>query len=1078
MVGPTVSTGAILFTDMVGSTELRSRLGDDRADMLRRHHDELLAAAVDAHQGVVLRWTGDGIKAAFATSSDAVAAAVDMQRAVAEYGATERAIAPFQVRIGLGAGELLIDDGDHHGVAVIEAARLEAMARPGEILATEVVRVLGHRRSTVTFEEIGERSLKGLEAPVMVHRVVDLTVATVPDLPRVVAGDRRLPLVGRDRHLQTFRAAWADARAGSAGLVLVSSAAGLGKTRLASHFAELAHSDGALVLAGVCDSELGVPYEPFAMALREVAGLDDALDRAVTARSGPLARLFPGSTSSHAESQPAMARFELFGAVVALLRRLSLLHPVLLVLDDLHWATAPTTLLLAHLVDELADARVLVVAAARDDDLEPAHPLRDLVAAVRSLPQTTRIDLLALTEADVMEMVAAAAPSAPIARVADVAQQVHRESAGSPYYASELLHHLSVTGQLDRALDGTATGALPIPDSVHDVVAQRLARLPAGSSQVLTFAAVIGPMFELDLLADVVDRNPDDVLDLLDEVTRAGMVTEVGIDQFAFSHAIVRSVLLDELSATRRARAHRRVAEALEARGAEQIDELARHWQLAGAASKSAMHLARAARRDMVALAYESARTKYQQVVELLSHDPHADALARAEAWLGLGAAARALGDPTYTQAVSRAARLARTARNPQLMAEAAALSVWPGTFFFIAELPDTELIELCEDALTLLADTDPLRVRVLSTLASHLTFAADVERRVELIEQAGRLAAQHDDPLLFAATLNAEFLCLWEPATLPRREQIARELGRIARSTGDPETEFLSGFFTAYCQVESGELTTSRARLIELEPLAAATKNHYFEFLTERLLLSIDIARCEPTAKERVDALLQRFADTHADTDGTWALQTGGLALHAGTLDQMLNAIESMTASNQARTWTAAHALALMLAGRRDEADEILDRYADTPRNYFWVTVSQVRAEVAAGLGRRDHCAQLYRDLLPYRGQLGITASGSLVFGLVSRTLGMLALALDDLPSAIELLRDATRHADRIGAPFEAVASRRLMAQALIATNEWHDVAGLIDTALATARQQHFAREAALLDQLHAELATKSRQN
>ena len=97
-----MSTGAILFTDMAGSTALRSRLGDDRADVLRKHHDVLLAAAVEAHHGTVLRWTGDGIKAAFASSSDAVAAAVEIQRAVARYGTTEHAVAAFQVRIGLG----------------------------------------------------------------------------------------------------------------------------------------------------------------------------------------------------------------------------------------------------------------------------------------------------------------------------------------------------------------------------------------------------------------------------------------------------------------------------------------------------------------------------------------------------------------------------------------------------------------------------------------------------------------------------------------------------------------------------------------------------------------------------------------------------------------------------------------------------------------------------------------------------------------------------------------------------------------------------------------------------------------
>jgi len=156
------------------------------------------------HHGVVLRWTGDGIKAAFSTASDAVAAAVDVQRAVARYGSSDAAVAAFQVRIGLGAGEVIIDDGDHHGVAVIEAARLEALARPGEILATDVVRVLGQRRSKVAFEQVGERLLKGLDHPVLVHRVIDVEMATASAMPRLLVVDHHLPLVGRDRELEQF----------------------------------------------------------------------------------------------------------------------------------------------------------------------------------------------------------------------------------------------------------------------------------------------------------------------------------------------------------------------------------------------------------------------------------------------------------------------------------------------------------------------------------------------------------------------------------------------------------------------------------------------------------------------------------------------------------------------------------------------------------------------------------------------------------------------------------------------------------------------------------------------------------
>ncbi len=274
-----MSTGAILFTDMVDSTALRSRLGDDQADLLRRQHDDLLTAVITEHRGAVLRWTGDGVKAGFPTSSDAVAAAVGIQRAVADYCTTDRAVAVFQVRIGLSVGEVTIDEGgDHRGVAVIEAARLEALAHPGEILATDIVRMLGSRRSNVTFEEIGERTLKGLDLPIFVYRIVDSAGGSAPPLPRMLVHDQRLPLVGRARPVDEFGALWDKARTGTASLMLVRGQAGNGKTRFVSHCAALAHANGALVLAGAC-SDLGVPYEPFALALQALAGLDKTLRR-------------------------------------------------------------------------------------------------------------------------------------------------------------------------------------------------------------------------------------------------------------------------------------------------------------------------------------------------------------------------------------------------------------------------------------------------------------------------------------------------------------------------------------------------------------------------------------------------------------------------------------------------------------------------------------------------------------------------------------------------------------------------------------------------------------------------------
>jgi class 3 adenylate cyclase/tetratricopeptide (TPR) repeat protein len=1069
VVGSTVSTGAILFTDMVDSTALRSRLGDDRADLLRTHHDALLAGIVEAHGGAVTRFTGDGIKAAFGSASDAVGAAVAIQRAVIEYCTSTDAIAVFQIRVGLAVGEVTIDEnGDRRGVAVVEAARLEALARPGEILATEMVRMLGQRRTNVMFDEVGERTLKGLDDPVVVYRVIDLEQGAAPPMPRLLVADQRLPIVGREQQMSAFVSQWSNAKAGVAGLLLVRGPAGMGKTRFVSHCAEIAHEGGAIVLGGMCSSDLEVPYEPLAMAFRAATGLDEALDSAVASRSGSLARLFPGSTSGDGDQQPALARLELFDAVAALVRRLSRSHPLMLVVEDLHWATAPTVLLLRHLIEEHSDQRLLIVGTYREGDVDGSHPLRELLSGVRANERTRLTELARFNEADVLQLVSSLAPAAPVARVAAVAATVHRESAGNPFFASELLHHLTATGQLERALADGGDHRLPVPESVHDVLQQRLARLPSGTQELLTHAAVIGPTFDVGLVGAVAGMSTDDALDVLESVARSGIVVEVGVDEFAFVHAIVRNALLDELSASRLARAHRRVAEALEARGADHFDELARHWQLAGMESNSTKYLAMAARRDMVALAYESAKARYQQVIDQLHRDPSADVAERARAWLGFAAAVRALGDPAFRQAVVHAGRLARTARSPELIAEAASLSYWLS--FFVAELPDVELIELCEDAISMLADTDPMRVRLLAALASHLTFSPNREQREQLIEEANRLAAQNRDPLLSARVLHAEFMCLWEPGTLERREQVARDLGRLARATGDPHTEFLAGYFTAYCLAERGDLPASVARLRELGPATAATRSKYYSFLLERMLLTISIFRSEPGGQARIDELFQRFGPTQVDAEPSWMIQTAVHSYQAGTMGQLVNSLQAMTAGPQARMWAAGLAVALLWAGDTEGAEEVLDQPDDIPRNYFWLPVMQARAEVAAGLGRRDHCRRIFDELLPHRGGVGITGSGSSCFALVSRSLGLLALTLDELPLAVELLTEAVEQADRVGAVFDGVTSRRLLATALRRAGDHDASEPLLAAASATAAERGFQREAELLRALVAD--------
>ena len=180
-----------------------------------------------------------------------------------------------------------------------------------------------------------------------------------------------------------------------------------------------------------------------------------------------------------------------------------------------------------------------------------------------------------------------------------------------------------------------------------------------------------------------------------------------------------------------------------------------------------------------------------------------------------------------------------------------------------------------------------------------------------------------------------------------------------------------------------------------------------------------------------QIDALAAKYADRHADTDGTWALQSGVLALQEGRLGGLLEPLRStMQSSTVPSAWTAAFGLALLGNGEIGAANDVLDSCAAPSLDYLWLSAKLSTAELAVGLGRTDHCARLLHELMPFRGQVGLIASGSGCYGLVSRSLGQLAFALEDTELAIELLSEATAQAEKIGAPYEAATARSFLAR------------------------------------------------
>ncbi len=381
-------------------------------------------------------------------------------------------------------------------------------------------------------------------------------------------------LVGRGRELETLLGRLEDAMAGKGGIVAVGGEAGIGKTRLLHEFAAEARGRRVQVLWGRCyEGEWAAPLAPWVEVLRAATGVfeGEVLAEAIGLGAPTLAHLVPEiaalvpGTGEPVSLGPADERFRVFDAVAEFLFRLAATEPLVLVLDDLHWADGGSLGLLEHLSRFVGTQSLLIVATYRDTELRRGHPLDELLAVVRRERCFQRLRLRGLARADVAQLVAATTN-----RVlpAPVAGAITQETGGNPFFVEELARHLLEEGKLDAAVaaDRLDLRALRVPEGVRQVVRRRLARLSPDAHQLLTHAVVFTGGFDFRVLQVLTELPEEALLDALDEALAAQLIQPVSgpAETYDFVHAIVRYALYDEWSPSRRVRLHRRLAEALE----------------------------------------------------------------------------------------------------------------------------------------------------------------------------------------------------------------------------------------------------------------------------------------------------------------------------------------------------------------------------------------------------------------------------------------------------------------------------------------------------------------------------------
>jgi class 3 adenylate cyclase/tetratricopeptide (TPR) repeat protein len=639
----------LLFTDLVRSTELYERLGDEAGERVRYGHFSLLREAVRARGGREVKSLGDGLMAVFDSTVEALGCAVAIQEAVARHS-EEHDSPPLQVRVGLHVGEVIRDEGDYFGTPVVVAERLCGAASGGQILASELVRRMVGSRGGHGFQPVGPLHLSGLSDPLTAWAVEWQRPPAPPaGLPEALAGERR-PFVGRTDELKLLRGAWAVVEAGRRQLLLLTGDPGIGKTRLAAELARQVAEEGATVLYGRCDEDGVVPYQPFVEALRHMSAGDPGWALPTPGQRAELARLVPELAEAPSpppemsSGDPETDRYRFFEAVASLLGAASRRHPVLLVLDDLHWATKPTLLLLRHLV-HASEASVLLLGIYREVELTRTHPLTDVLAALRRDGLYERIHLRGLSPVEVTALLELRAGHELEPDALVFSDALAQETAGNPFFIVEILRHLAETGgigvQEGRWVNRAGSlDALDIPEGVRDVIGRRLSRLSGAANAALSHAAVLGREFEFDVLSAMAGLDDDTLLTALDEALGAHLVAEVAgtaVPTYGFTHALVREALVQELSRARVGRMHLRAARAIETIHAGHTDAragtLALHYRQAlwpGEPDKAIEYSIKAGQAAARALAWEEVASHWQAALELMNeqeHDPRQRAL-------------------------------------------------------------------------------------------------------------------------------------------------------------------------------------------------------------------------------------------------------------------------------------------------------------------------------------------------------------------------------------------------------------------------------------------------------------------
>jgi transcriptional regulator with XRE-family HTH domain/tetratricopeptide (TPR) repeat protein len=858
------------------------------------------------------------------------------------------------------------------------------------------------------------------------------------------AASRRF--VGREAELGALQEAWSRALAGHRVLALVAGEPGVGKTALAAELARLVHADKGLVLYGRWNEEVLAPYQAFREALGDYgrACPEVLLRRDLRDLSGDIARLCPelGQRVGAAAAPPVGAaeaeRFRLFGSLDTWVQRIAARHPVLLILDDLHWADRPSFLLLLHLMQVQRSTPLLAVAMYRDVDLERS----EVPAALPSLTHDTdcrRVSIGGLEPEAVAALVEAAVGRALADRERALATELERATAGNPFFILEMARHLSEIGAFDQDVVRLDAESAEIPESVRDVIRWRLARLSEKCAEALSVASVVGEQFDAAVLGQAATIEDADLIDLLEEAARAGLIAEIHDepDLWRFSHSVARRVIADTLSGSRKARLHKRIGTTLESRPGTSPAELAHHFGGAasiGTADKAVGYERMAGKLALGEVAAEVAVRHYRRALEL--HDrfgPEGQSV-RCELLLELAAAYDRAGEyPPRDERFAEVADIARRlGRNDLFLQSALGYGgVLPATVH-----PDARARALLEEALERSGEEDSaVKATILARLAHWLHNECPYPERLELSDRSVAMARASGDRQTLATVLLHRCWALDGPANVGDALEVASEILDIGTQLDRPELTLEGLRIRLAAQFERGAHSAAVQTALAMNELAEQVRHP--EFIRLAAMWDVTLANLEgrfEDAEKQSDELhgwLQRIG--HPQAPLILVAQTFPLRWLQGRAAEYLPIFEALSASEPTNlAWRAVTAWSMAEGGEWDRAVDLLrrttpDAAATADENYLWWAVVVGFADAVDLLQDQRWAEVLYDMAIPYAGNnctLGLVS----LLGSVDHWLGVLAAAAGRFTDAVRHLETALeRHQAMAARPFTALTEEAL---------------------------------------------------